>query len=472
MKIPKKKTDPSEDSMKDLLQKFSEMQVTMAQLARQPPTQGLPNGSPQQPFPARRNSFSNGIRPQGPNTSTQNGNQWNTPRREAPPHQTNSQFYENNYNSNYVGTGSNAIPVASTSTNPWAGRQPTIPTTNYHNNYVGTNTTTTPAVPTSANPWANRQPPLEETRTPTCIWCAGEDGNPHWMNACKDLQDALSAGVVRKDNEGKLRYGMRFIPSRGHHRGMRGWIKQMEEQIQSQTRPQEPSVHFNTEVRANSIELEYDPPEVAEDHLEFESGNVRVDEFEVNQTKRPRSAASTENVPSKSRSNRNYRPRESLFEELGVPRAGEMSDKENDVEMKDAPKKRQPHPTTSKSKLESPVEAKSDPRAFLDKVLEQPITIPMSFMLANSPELVKMLMNECKRKRNPVGEHEVNHLGWEEKGRRDPKVNSHKFDGQRKSYYAGVLAFANIMIEGEIIKALLDNGRLTGLTESEWQVEV
>ncbi|KAK4691280.1 hypothetical protein P7C70_g9387, partial [Phenoliferia sp. Uapishka_3] len=241
----------------------------------------------------------------------------------------------------------------------------------------------------------------------------------------------------------------------------------MEEQAQAQGRPQEPNVHFNTEIKTNSIELEYDPPEVAEDHCEYESGNVRVDEFEVNQTKRPRSAASTDNVPLKSRNNRNYRPRESLFEELGVPRAGEMSDKENDTEMKDVPKRRQPQPAAPKPKLESPVEAKSDPRAFLDKVLEQPITVPMHFMLANSPELVKMLMNECKRKRTPVSEHDVNHLGWDEKGRRDPRVNAYKFEGPRKPYYAGVLAFANIMIEGEIIKALLDNGSMICMMQDD-----
>ncbi|KAK4692875.1 hypothetical protein P7C70_g9041, partial [Phenoliferia sp. Uapishka_3] len=448
MKIPKKKPEPSEDSMKDLLMKFSEMQVTMAQLAQQPATQGLPNGTQQQPFPARRNSFGNGNRPPGPGNP--NTNQWNAPRREAPPHQANSQVYENNYANRYAGTGSNAIPVASTSTNPWAGRLPAAQyQSNYNSNYVGGGTNTVPPAPGSSNPWTNRQPPIEEPRTPICLWCAGEDGNPHWMNGCKDLQDALAAGAVRKDFDGKLRYGARFIPSRGNLRGMRGWVKSMEEMALAQARPQDTNVHFNTEVKTNSIEYEYDPPEVAEDHCEYESGNIRVDEFEVNQTKRPRSATSTDNVPLKTRSNRNYRPRESLFEELGVPRAGEMSDKENDTEMKDVPKRRQPQPATPKPKLESPVEAKSDPRAFLDKVLEQPITVPMHFMLANSPELVKMLMNECKRKRTPVSEHDVNHLGWDEKGRRDPKVNAYKFEGPRKPYYAGVLAFANIMIEGE-----------------------
>ncbi|KAK4692641.1 hypothetical protein P7C70_g9086, partial [Phenoliferia sp. Uapishka_3] len=194
MKIPKKKTEPSEDSMKDLLLKFSEMQVTMAQLARQPATQGPPNGTPQQPFPARRNSFGNGSRPQGPGNPNQNTNQWNAPRREAPPHQANSQIYENNYASRFTGTGSNAIPVASTSTNPWAGRLPAAQyQTSYNSNYVGTGANTTPTVSGSSNPWANRQPPVEEPRTPICLWCAGEDGNPHWMNGCKDLQDALAA---------------------------------------------------------------------------------------------------------------------------------------------------------------------------------------------------------------------------------------------------------------------------------------
>ncbi|KAK4690382.1 hypothetical protein P7C70_g9597, partial [Phenoliferia sp. Uapishka_3] len=304
MTIPTKKAESQDDPMKDLLLKFSEMQVTMAQLANRPPTLGRPDGTPQQPFPARRNSFSNGMRPPGLafNNQEPNANRWNGPRKDAPPHQANSQSYENTYSNNYAGTGSNAIPVGTPPpSNPWHNHQP-------------------PPVNGPFTPGGGQYPP----RPPLCLWCAGELGEPHWLSQCKDLQDAIAAGIVRKDYDGKLRYGTRFIPSRGHPRGMRAWIKEAEEQAKAEIR--ESNVRFSGEVKANSIE--YEPPEIADEHGEYESGNIRVDEFEVNQTKRPRSATSTDQVPLKTRNTRNYRPRESLFEELGVPRAGDQPEKE------------------------------------------------------------------------------------------------------------------------------------------------
>ncbi|KAK4692067.1 hypothetical protein P7C70_g9207, partial [Phenoliferia sp. Uapishka_3] len=440
----KEEPKPKEDSMKDLLLKFSELQVTVAQLATQAQNNVI-GGNSGPPF-VRRNSFGNGMRPpgnpQGQQNPNPNANRWNAPRRDAPPHESNAAEYESTYYSNYVGTGSNATPLNTSTNNQW-GNRPQASTSGTQNPTNG-NFAPTPGPSGSVNGPFTPNGGSFAPRPPLCLWCAGEDGDPHWLNACADLTKATNDGIVRRDYEGKIRYGSRFIPARGHPRGMRAWVREQEELARTEIREanerSKERVRFGKEVHVSSIE--YNPPEIDE-HTEYESGNIQVDEYEVNQTKRPRSGASTDIPPPKIRTPRAPRPQDSLFEDLGIPRTPKPAEK--DTEMKDLPKKR---PTTvPKPKLESAVESKSDPRAFLEKILEQPITLPMSIMLANSPELAKLMVAECRRKRTPLIDHDVNHLQWDERESEIPQANSQAYEGKKKSYYAGVLAYANITIE-------------------------
>ncbi|KAK4699761.1 hypothetical protein P7C70_g6498, partial [Phenoliferia sp. Uapishka_3] len=408
----------SELGMKDLLAKFNQLQVTMAQLATNQ-AQAVAGGFGGASYAPRRTSFSGIPRPQTPTFQNASTTRWPARPKDAPPHEANNAAYE----SNFVGSGTNAIPVNNAPVNQWGTRPQTVP--------VNT-------------PYAPRPPPI-------CLWCAGEDGEPHWMSACHDLQSALASGVIRKDNEGKTRYGARYVPSRAHPRGMRAWVK--EQEILAKP-PVAPTVRFD--VATNSVE--YDPPQVSEGDGEYETANVRVDEYEVNQTKRTRSASPDSSHPRKS-SPRNFKPRVNDFEDLGVPKGGSVM-REDEI-MGEVPKKRQTRP-----KLESAMESRSDPRDFLDQILKQPITIPMNVMLANSPELAKLMVSECRRKRTPLGEQEVNHLKWSDDN--EIKVNAHSLKGgNKKSYYAGVLAFANIAVEGETIKALLDNGSMICMMQDQ-----
>ncbi|KAK4698136.1 hypothetical protein P7C70_g8101, partial [Phenoliferia sp. Uapishka_3] len=454
--------------MKDLLLKFSELQVTVAQLANQAQN-GVLGGGQGPPF-VRRNSFGNGMRPPAtPQTPGQNqspnAGRWNAPRRDVPPHESNSAGYESTYYSNYTGTGANAIPVNTGSAhNQWGNRA--SGTASGGQDPVNGNQASAPGPSNSVKGPFTPNGGSFAPRPPLCLWCAGEDGDPHWMYACPDLTKAINDGIVRRDNENKIRYGSRFIPGRGHPRGMRAWVREQEELARTEIREanerSKERVRFGKEVQVNSIE--YDPPEI-EDHTEYESGHVRVDEYEVNQTKRPRSGTSTDVPPPKIRTPRAQRPLDNLFEDLGGPRVSKPDDRDKDTEMRDVPRKRAP--TVAKPKLESAVESKSDPRAFLEKILEQPITVPMSVMLANSPELAKLLVAECRRKRSPQNDPETNHLGWEAQEGDEPQVNLHSYDGGKKPYYAGVLAFANITVEGEVIKALLDNGSMICMMQDE-----
>ncbi|KAK4701126.1 hypothetical protein P7C70_g5111, partial [Phenoliferia sp. Uapishka_3] len=436
MRMPKMR----DEVVDKLLSKFDELQVTVAQMGTQVttataaataavagqtyarrPSFGTPNnGRPQYSAP-----------PQNPNVS-----RWNTPRRDAPPHESNAATYE----SNFAGSGSNAIPVGGAPPNQWGSRAPV-------------SSPSAPYIP----PHQRTANPQYAATSPSCLWCGGEDGPPHWMYSCKSLDEALKGGLVQRNASGKLQYGMRYIPGRAHPRGMRAWVAEQEEIAKASAR--EKNVSF-AEVSTNSIE--YEPPEISEGQGEYEATHVQVDEYEVNAGKRTRSA-SDENAPPK-KNVRTHKPRESLFEDLGGPRSGITSDKENDVEMKEPARRRSP--TVPKPKLESAVESKADTRTVLEKLLQQEITIPMSVMLASSPELAKAMVNECRRKRMPAGDQEVNHVSWtgEEFGD-EPQVNLNSYEGSRKShrsksYYAGVLAFANVNIEGETIKALLDNGSM------------
>ncbi|KAK4701454.1 hypothetical protein P7C70_g4775, partial [Phenoliferia sp. Uapishka_3] len=463
----KRKEEPKakEDPMKDLLLKFSELQVTVAQLATQAQAGG--NGGNQGAPYVRRNSFGNGTRPpMPPQNQNPNAGRWNAPRRDAPPHESNAAAYETTYYSNYAGTGANAVPNNQAPTNQWGNRPPAAqngnqgPTNGNFGSAAGPSYSVNGPFTPNGGPYAPRPPPL-------CLWCAGEDGDPHWMYGCADLTKAIKDGLVRRDPEGKIRYNARYIPGRGHPRGMRAWVREQEDLLREPNREanneRNPErVRFGKEVQMNSVE--YDPPEI-EDHTDYESGNVRVDEYEVNQTKRPRSGTSADIPPPKIRTPRTYRPQENLFEDLGVPRAAKPVEKK-DVEMKDSTKQRATS-SAPRPKLESAIESKSDPRAFLDKILQQPITIPMSIMLANSPELAKMMVAECRRKRTPLGDNEANYLGWEDGDEDTPQVNLNSYEGSKKSYYAGVLAFANITVEGEIIKALLDNGSMICMMQDE-----
>ncbi|KAK4706029.1 hypothetical protein P7C70_g169, partial [Phenoliferia sp. Uapishka_3] len=436
MKMPKMR----DEVVQKLLSRFDELQVTVAQLAasqaqaattaaaavanqaypRRPPFGTTTSGRPQ--FPAHQ---------QNPNVS-----RWNATRRDNPPHEANTTTYE----SNFTGSGANAIPVGGGPQNQWGNRAPV----------------TSPSAP-YIPPQQRAAKPQYAPATPSCLWCAGEDGPPHWMYSCRSLDDAIKSGLVQRNSSGKLHYGMRYIPGGAHPRGMRAWVSEQEEIAKAGAR--EKNVSF-VEIGANSIE--YEPPEISEGQGEYEATHVQVDEYEVNAGKRTRST-SDENAPPR-KNLRAHRSRESLFEDLGVPKPGNISDRENDVEMKE-PAKRRP-PASAKPKLESAVESKADTRSVLEKLLQQEITIPMSVMLASSPELAKAMVNECRRKRMPVGDQEVNHVSWtgEEVGN-EPQVNLNSYEGSRrghrsKSYYAGVLAFANVGIEGETLKALLDNGSM------------
>ncbi|KAK4698279.1 hypothetical protein P7C70_g8002, partial [Phenoliferia sp. Uapishka_3] len=464
----KEEIKPKEDPMKDFLLKFSELQVTVAQLAIQAQN-GIIGGN-QQPQFARRNSFGNGNRPstgpQGP-TQSQNPNagQWNAPRRDQPPHESNTAAYEATYQSNYTGTGSNATPITQNGPNQWGNRP-----TNASNGGPPQNTGNFGPSAGSSSPVNGPFTPNGETfapRPPSCLWCAGEDGDPHWLYACADLTKAINDGIVRRDNEGKIRYGSRFIPGRGHPRGMRAWVREQEElakvSIQEANERNKERVRFGKDVQVNSVE--YDPAEI-EESTKYESGNVRVDEYEVNQTKRPRSETSGNAPPPKIRTPRGFRAQENLFEDLGAPRPTKPVEKKKDVEMKDAPKPRAA-PAATRPKMESAVESKSDPREFLDKLLQQPITLPISIILANSPELAKLMVAECRRKRATLSEHGANYVGWDSKEEEYPTVNTQSYEGNKQSYYAGVLAFANITVEGETIKALLDNGSMICMMQEE-----
>ncbi|KAK4700762.1 hypothetical protein P7C70_g5480, partial [Phenoliferia sp. Uapishka_3] len=436
MRMPKMK----DEAIHKLLSRFDELQVTVAQLAAsQAQTASAAAATAASQTYPRRPSFnipSGGGRPAFP-AQNQNPNvsRWNGPRRDSPPHEANTATYE----SSFAGTGSNAVPVSNGPSNSWGSRAPPV------NNI--------PYIP----PHMRAVNPQFTPQSPTCLWCAGEDGPPHWMYACKSLDEALKSGLVNRPPGGKLLYGTRYIPGKAHPKGMRAWVAEQEEMAKAVARDR--NVTFEG-VSSNSIE--YNPPEISEGQGEYEATHVQVDEYEVNAGKRTRSA-STENAPPRKNS-RTHRGQESLFEDLGLPKTGNVSDKENDVEMRDPPKRRSP--ANPKPKLESAVESKADTQSVLEKLLQQEVTISMSTILASSPELAKAMVNECRRKRMPAGNQEVNHVSWTgEEVSEMPQVNLNSYEGSRgtpkaKSYYAGVLAFANVNIEGETIKALLDNGSM------------
>ncbi|KAK4690518.1 hypothetical protein P7C70_g9559, partial [Phenoliferia sp. Uapishka_3] len=268
--------------MKDLLLKFSELQVTVAQLAIQAQS-NIIGANQQAPF-ARRNSFGNGnrppITPQGvAQPQNSNAGRWNSPRRDQPPHESNAAAYEAAYQSNYTGTGSNATPINQNGPNQWGNRPSNPPsggsapsTGNFGPSAGPSNTVNGPFTPNGGT---------FTQRAPSCLWCAGEDGEPHWLYACPDLTKAINDGIVRRDNEGKIRYGSRFIPGRGHPRGMRAWVREQEElakeSIREANERSKERVRFGKDVQVNSVE--YDPPEI-EERTEYESGNIRVDEYE------------------------------------------------------------------------------------------------------------------------------------------------------------------------------------------------
>ncbi|KAK4690585.1 hypothetical protein P7C70_g9546, partial [Phenoliferia sp. Uapishka_3] len=312
------------------------------------------------------------------------------------------------------------------------------------------------------NPNSNPNQGFRPPAPPVCYFCMNEDGPPHWMYTCKALEEALRTGLVSRSQDNKIMYKMRFIPSRANPRGMRGWIEEQEARAKD-TAALNRNVSF-AEVKSNSVE--YDPPEISEGSGDYETAQVQVDEYEVNAGKRVRSV-SPDDAPPKARPMRNHRPKESIFEDFGPARGGETSEKETDTEMKDAPRKK----SSPRQKYESPLEAKADSQLFMDTILQQPVTLPMRVMLENSPELVKSLMNECRRRRAPAVDTEINHLGWEQ-GEEEHQVNNSSFDGKQKiapskSYYAGVLAFATVHIEGISIRALLDNGSMICMMQDE-----
>ncbi|KAK4690673.1 hypothetical protein P7C70_g9519, partial [Phenoliferia sp. Uapishka_3] len=362
--------------------------------------------------------------PQNPNP---NAGRWNAPRRDPPPHESNTAAYETTYHSNYAGTGSNAVPI-NQGPNQWGNRATNAPLGNQAP--PNGNSTQTAGPSNQVNGPFTPNGGSFAPRLPSCLWCAGEDGDPHWLYGCADLTKAINDGIVRKDHEGKIRYGSRFIPGRGHPRGMRAWVREQEdlarEMIRESNERSKERVRFGKDVQVNSIE--YNPPEI-EDHTEYESGNVRVDEYEVNQTKRPRSGTSTDVPPPKTRTPRLHRPHESLFEDLGTPRTTKPAEKEKDVEMKE-PTKARPA-SVPRPKLESAFESKSDPRAFFDQILQQPITVPISLMLANSPELAKLMVAECRRKRTAVNEHDANYVSWEDIIGEEPQVNLNSYEGSK-----------------------------------------
>ncbi|KAK4692321.1 hypothetical protein P7C70_g9157, partial [Phenoliferia sp. Uapishka_3] len=116
----KEESKSKDDPMKDLLLKFSELQVTVAQMASQ-----AQNGGHQGPPFARRNSFGNGNRPpMGPpqrqaQLKNPNAGRWNASRRDPPPHESNAAAYESTYFVNYAGTGSNKTPINQGTPNQW-----------------------------------------------------------------------------------------------------------------------------------------------------------------------------------------------------------------------------------------------------------------------------------------------------------------------------------------------------------------
>ncbi|KAK4701374.1 hypothetical protein P7C70_g4858, partial [Phenoliferia sp. Uapishka_3] len=351
-------------------------------------------------------------------------NKWGAKHRDGPPHdiQNNNAEYEGFYEMNYAGTAPPAQPAGGK--NPWPMK-------------------------TGNEPMFNAPPP----KVPSCLWCVGEDG-VHWMNGCADMHLALESRVIQRGDDGKVKYGHRYIPTMRHPRGMRGWVKEQEKFAEDASKI--PKVKFDANISTNSIE--YEPPEISSGQQEYASAQVKIDKYEVNQGKRDRSTSSTDVPKKKADTKTPKNPKSSLFERLGVPKQDPSVLDEEDAVMSEGVRKRAP-----RAKLESPLESKADPRALLDSVLEQTITIPLHRLLENSTELSKMMANECKKKRTPLGNVEANTLSWEEDYRNYLRVNHQHFEKSkegRKPYYAGVLAYTAVTIQGEPIKGLLDNGSM------------
>ncbi|KAK4690648.1 hypothetical protein P7C70_g9525, partial [Phenoliferia sp. Uapishka_3] len=313
------------------------MQVAMAQLASNQSSQA----STSVPFAPRKQYYPPADRPTAPAPQNRYAGRWSggSKPRDSAPHESNNATYE----SNFAASGSNSTPVGGgLSANQWGKR-----------------------------PEGSTMPTYQTRTQPQCLWCAGEDGeHPHWMNACASMQEAIVSGVVRKDNEGKIRYGMRYVPSRAHPRGMRAWVNEQEALAKSTVKEQ--NVRF-LEAKVNSIE--YEGPEISEGSGEYDATHIQVDEFEVNQTKRARSASPENPHPKKVTRTSSSRPKQSQFEDSGYKKGTRSGVDDEDEEMTDAPRRRQP-----RAKLSSAIESKSNPQEYLDRFLEQPITLPMNMM--------------------------------------------------------------------------------------------
>ena len=273
-----------------------------------------------------------------------------------------------------------------------------------------------------------------------CSWC-GEFG--HKRAEDPDFRSALANDIVKFDAQGKVVYkDGSWIPlsiGQGHQKGwVANRIKREEQQGGNNGGRPGPSVRF----QANTSSIEYIAPRIVEIDSEFEVDMIEATDItnEVNGIKRSNrhdnnSESTTDTKPPAKRQDTGDRnppvpegiPRrvktEPVPQMMNAPRAEVRSREppairsfpgkvipaktDEDVLMKDVEndKKRAP-----RARYVTPIQVDSDARVLYERMMAQNVSVPMRELIGQAPTVLNCLLDDCRKRRIPLTEHEINSI--------------------------------------------------------------
>lgn len=376
------------------------------------------------------------------------------------------------------------------SQNNWIKQPPIAASADYYNDYEPqSNYVSAPQPGPAYPPGIPRTPasgtnltPLGAPKIPqTCRWCL-EPG--HWLSSCVDLGEALAAGVVNRDSQGKIRYKDGTFLSSTYPGGMKKWTQDAEATGRPPgatyakppfQRDAPPHVNFAPRPAQipNASSLRYEPPSISEGGRMYDVETIRLAEdsptpekaqkfftYECDNVKRARSNTSNESTNKRN----DTRPRESLLETKKgkekeylepAPHRTDASTSKLDVE-NDNESERPARRARMQTKMEAPIENRGDAEALLETILSSTVSVELGLLLANSEGLARLLEGEIRRKRVPING--TNNVGISIKEEiSELKTDLAGFEAE-KVRYVGSLAVAQGSINDFGTSFLLDGG--------------
>ena len=343
---------------------------------------------------------------------------------------------------------------------------------------------------------AARGPPrtgMDRVPVGSCLFCR----ESHLKRDCSQLQDYLKAGKLALDKGIIMLPDGRQPPISSYLGSMRQWV---DHTLAEEEQRRQPAPQTNTHQHRSWIDTEgsyqarpaYSPPVIsapkalsyvyfAKASKEQVSNDEDTAAYAVD-VKRTREEL--ENQPegkmksqkplddSQGRALRYGRGETSatpnVSNQLPAAAQGKGKAKEMDVDdqatVTDTTVKAKSSP---KTKLQVPIASKADPKGMYDAIMEQKISLPVSSLLANCPEIAKLVADDCKRRRVPLSE--VNQIKTMGKTV-ECETNNRTFHiSARKTIFVGPLAEMPASIYDQPTKCLVDSGSQINLMSESFR---